>query len=262
MITLLTDFGAGSAFAAQMKGVILGINDQVHIVDVHHQVPPFDVAEAAVTIGSYYKCFPEGTIHLCVVDPGVGSARRPIIARAAPYFFVGPDNGIFSAIYGSVAVVDVVHITADHFFRRPVSSTFHGRDIFAPVAAWLSRGVAVSDFGTAIGDYAQFMLPSARSVTLREIEGEIVGFDSFGNAITNIRGESVESARSRGGFSKVSITVADRDVPYVEFFAGAPPDALSAVVGSSGCIELFLYRGSAATVCQLKSGQKVRVLFS
>lgn len=247
---------------AQMKGAILCINERVHIVDVHHRIPPFDVAEAAITIRPYFRFFPEGTIHLCIVDPGVGSARRPIIVQAGSHFFVGPDNGIFSAVYADAPRADVFHVTAERFFRHPVSSTFHGRDVFAPVAAWLSRGVETSEFGPTIDDYEVIALRGPRSVTESEIEGEIVAIDSFGNAITNITGESIESARSRGGFSKATIVLGAREVPRVACFADALPSSLSAVVGSSGCIELFLYRGNAASECELRVGQVVRVLFS
>lgn len=245
-----------------MKGAILSLNDQVHIVDVHHQIPPFDIVQAAHTVDSYYKCFPDGTIHLCVVDPGVGSARRPIIVRVAPYFFVGPDNGIFSAVYRSAPRMEVVHITATHYFRHPVSATFHGRDIFAPVAARLSMGVPMREFGEVIEDYELLSLSSPVRVSEAEIEGEIVTLDSFGNAITNITGESVEYTRSHGGFSKATITVGAREIPHVACFADAVPGSLSAVTGSSGYIELFLYQGSASVAYSLKPAQRVRVLFS
>ncbi|HEU5459805.1 MAG TPA: SAM-dependent chlorinase/fluorinase [Pyrinomonadaceae bacterium] len=152
MITLLTDFGTVDYFVGAVKGAILSVNPRVVIVDITHEIPPQDVEAAAFTLLASYQTFPLGTIHVAVVDPGVGSARRPIVVRAGKQFFVGPDNGIFTYIYDREPSHQVVHVTSEKYFRPSPSSTFHGRDIFAPVAAELSNGVKPEALGPRITD--------------------------------------------------------------------------------------------------------------
>ena len=151
-ITLLTDFGTADYFVGAVKGAILSVNPQAVIVDITHEIPPQDIEAGAFTLLAAYKTFPAGTIHVAVVDPGVGSARRPIIVRANEQFFVGPDNGLFTYIYDREPSHRTFHVTAEKYFRPNRSSTFHGRDIFAPVAAALSNGVKPEEFGPRITD--------------------------------------------------------------------------------------------------------------
>ena len=180
VITLLTDFGLQDTFVGQMKGVLYSIHNDIHIIDLSHGIAPHGIKEGAVTIGMCYDYFPPETIHLCVVDPGVGSGRRPIIVAADNHYFVGPDNGIFSAIYKTSQNAKVVHITSEDYFLKKKGTTFHARDIFSPVAAWLSRGVAIEKFGKAIHDYMKLDLPQVRKTTEKSIEGEIIYIDIAG----------------------------------------------------------------------------------
>ena len=152
LITLLTDFGTADYFVGAMKGVIFSINPTARVVDITHEIPPHDIRAGAFTLHAVYKSFPPQTIHVAVVDPGVGSTRRPILVVGGDQFFVGPDNGLFGYVYEREPRCRVFHLTREEYFRRPVSQTFHGRDIFAPVAAALSRGVEPPELGDEIKD--------------------------------------------------------------------------------------------------------------
>ena len=156
IITLTTDFGTNDHLVGVMKGVILSINPEVNIVDITHSVLAHDLLDGALTIGQAYKYFPPKTVHLVVVDPGVGSARRPILVAGDTHYFVAPDNGVLSSVYDQTEALYVWNIISEHYFRQPVSKTFHGRDIFAPVAAWLTKSWQSSAFGEAITDFARF----------------------------------------------------------------------------------------------------------
>lgn len=249
-------------FVGQMKGVILSINDDVNIVDIHHEITPYQVPSAAFALETYYDRFPKGTIHICIVDPGVGSRRRPIIVSDGTYFFVGPDNGIFSLIYKNQAPVEVLHITSREYFQEPVSSTFHGRDIFAPVAAWLSKGTALSRFGERITEYEKIAIPLPDFTPGTVIHGEIISIDHFGNAITNITGHDIEKAKQESGLASITIVFHERKVPLMRFYADAEGNALHALLGSNGFLELFAYQGNAAETYDLKYGDRIQVLLS
>src|SRR5258708_7772082 len=166
IITLLTDFGSQDYFVSAMKGVILSINPQARIVDITHEIPPQDIRAASFNLLAVYKNFPAGTIHVAVVDPAVGSARRAVIVQCAGQFFVGPDNGVFNWIYEREEGALALHLTNEKFFSHPVSHTFHGRDVFAPAAAALSNGVALKEFGPTIDDLIQI-----ESLEPRRIDG-------------------------------------------------------------------------------------------
>src|SRR5215470_11972686 len=153
IITFTTDFGLSDHFVGAMKGVILSISSEVRLVDICNSVQSFDLLDGALAIAESYALFPTDTIHLVVVDPGVGSARRPLLVRAGRYFFIAPDNGVLSLVYAREERVSVRHITASHYFLQPVSQTFHGRDIFAAVAGHLSKGVVPEKFGDVITDF-------------------------------------------------------------------------------------------------------------
>src|SRR6266850_4082258 len=165
IITLLTDFGSQDYFVGAMKGAILSVNPAAQIVDITHEIPPQDIEVGAFNLLAVYQDFPAGTIHLAVVDPGVGSARKPILIECGEQFFVGPDNGIFSWICEREGGGRAIHLTNEAFFRHPVSPTFHGRDIFAPVAAALSTGVVMTEFGEKLSEYVRLdpLLPAVRS---------------------------------------------------------------------------------------------------
>ena len=242
VITLLTDFGTADYYVGAVKGAILSVNPLAVIADITHEIPPQDVAAGAFTLLAAYKTFPAGTIHVAVVDPGVGSARRPIIVSANDQFFVGPDNGIFTYIYDREPSHRTFHVTSDRYFRPSPSTTFHGRDIFAPVAAALSKGVAVEDFGVAIDD--EVRLP-ALETPLR-----IIHIDRFGNCVTNI-------TRDRLGAEK-SIVINGRTIrEFRKFYGERDTGSLFAIWGSAGFLEISVNGGSAAKVLGAKRGDAV-----
>src|SRR6202050_781811 len=161
--TLTTDYGNSDHLVGAMKGVILGINPEAEVVDITHQVLPFDLLDGAMAIGLAYSYFPPKTIHLVVVDPGVGTPRRPILVAGDQHYFVAPDNAVLSGVCDQTEALYVWHITSEHYFRNPVSNTFHGRDIFAPVAAWLSKSWQTSSFGEPITDFVRFAIPKPKA---------------------------------------------------------------------------------------------------
>ena len=238
VITLLTDFGTADYFVGAVKGAILSVNPSVTIVDLTHEIPPQDVGEGAFTLLAAYRTFPAGTIHVAVVDPGVGSTRRPIIVSANEQFFVGPDNGLFSYIYDREASHRIVHVTADLYFRREISTTFHGRDIFAPVAAALSKGIAIEEFGVEIDDAVR--LPSL------ETPPRIIHIDHFGNCVTNI-------ARDVKGLVVNGRTISE----FRRFYGAGDDESPFAIWGSAGFLEIAVNGGSAARVLGVKRGDEV-----
>jgi S-adenosyl-L-methionine hydrolase (adenosine-forming) len=262
MITLLTDFGLTDYFVPAVKGVILTINPTVQIVDLTHDVAAQDVEAAAFTLGACYGYFPPGAIHVAVVDPGVGSARRALIVEvsgeAGDYFFVGPDNGIFSYVYAREGRVRVFQLTRAEYFHAPVSATFHGRDVFAPIAAWLSRGVTPETMGVVIDDYVKFAIPSPR-VDGAEIKGCVLHVDRFGNLITNltVRELSVEE----GAPTPRQLHVAGHTITQfgTHYAQAAQPDELLAYLGSAGYWELALRNSSAAQFTGAQRGAEIRL---
>ena len=263
VITLTTDFGLRDHFVGVMKGVILSVNPEVELVDISHEIDSYDVTDAALTLAQSYHYFPPSTIHLVVVDPGVGSARRPILAATAGHKFVAPDNGVLSLVYQREEAVEVRHLTADHYWLNPVSKTFHGRDIFAPVAGWLSKGVAPENFGNLITDYVKIALP--RPARRREadklwIDGAVLRVDKFGNLITNITPEDVPELFAQNA-PRFRIIINQREVAGVrQSFAEGQPSEIFAIVGSSGFLEIDTNRGSAAEALDAGLGAAVTVV--
>ena len=247
-IALLTDFGSADYFVGAMKGAILSINPDAAIVDITHEIPAQDVAAGAFTLLAAYDVFPAGTIHVAVVDPGVGSTRRPIVVSALDQFFVGPDNGIFTYIYDRSPSFETFHITATNYFRHPVSTTFHGRDIFAPVAAALSTGLDVSSLGPRITDPIRLSIPL-------EPDGpnaHIIHIDRFGNLITNIT-RDVFTEGTKLNINGRVITA------FRNFFGGnvGPSDEPFAIWGSAGFLEIAVNCGSAADFFGAQKGDSV-----
>ena len=235
-IALLTDFGTSDYYVGAMKGVILSIDPSAVIVNITHEVAPQNIASAAFILRACYRDFPDGTIFLCVVDPGVGSERRAIIAQTDRYIFVGPDNGLFSFVLDERATLYAIENEA--YFHQPVSSTFHGRDIFAPAAAHISKGVAPNEFGPRIDDPVVLAESKSRHLDENTIEGRVIHIDRFGNLVTNIL------AKSANRSSKIDIageTIVSLQSSYAA--AGSGPFA---IVGSAGFIEISVKNGSAA----------------
>ncbi len=257
IITLTTDYGTSDHLVGTMKGVILKINPDARIVDINHHVLPFDLLDGALAIGQAYRYFPPRTVHVVVVDPGVGSQRRPILVTGEQQYFVAPDNGVLSLVYEREANFSVRHITAEHYFQHPVSNTFHGRDIFAPVGAWLTKNWQPQSFGEEIFDFIRFTLPKPKRSggTLR---GMVVRVDRFGNLVTNFTTDDIPEVltqskpfRLRVGKKKITTLRA--------IYNDAPAGEPFALVGSSGFLEISVNKGSAARVLGVARGAEVSV---
>jgi hypothetical protein len=245
LITLTTDFGASDYFVGAMKGAILAVNPDAHLVDITHEIPAQDIEAGAFTLFAAHQTFPAGAIHLAVVDPGVGSARRAIAAMTEKYFFVAPDNGLLSFIYDAEPSIKVFDITNECFFRHPVSTTFHGRDVFAPIAGALSRGVAPAELGEEITDFVRFEIKKPRTIDENTIEAEIFHIDRFGNCLVNLkRGDLPQHFLERG--FRVETTGAEIQ-RLQKFYAEANETGeLFIIFGSAGFLELIAFRDSAA----------------
>jgi len=259
IITLTTDFGTADPFVGTMKGVILGINPDARIVDLSHEVAPHDIVDGAFRLRASFAHFPPATIHVVVVDPGVGSARRPILMTSEHHRFVAPDNGVLTMVPDVETVGSVYHMTAEHYFRSPVSNTFHGRDVFAPAAAWLSRGLEPAKFGDPIGDWVRLDLPKARISSSGAIKGTLLSSDRFGNAITNIPRELVEVVRQKspGALSlRTTKHLVTREVRAYEEITG---DAPAFLFNSLDLVEIALNRRSAIRALGLKRGDPIEL---
>lgn len=241
LITLLTDFGTADGYVGEMKGVLATRAPAAAMLDITHDIPPQDVESARLVVARTWRRFPERTVHLVVVDPGVGSKRRAIAVQAEGRFLVGPDNGVLSPAL-LMAGARVVQLAVP----PGASPTFHGRDVFAPAAAELARGIALDALGTLVSDPVIRRTAEPQRLADGAIAGEVIAIDRFGNAITNILG-------IRGG----SIEVDGRTLPVARTYADVESGAATAVVGSSGLIELAVRDGSAAAVLGLSRGSAV-----
>lgn len=269
LITLTTDFGTEDAYVAAMKGVILSINPGTTMVDICHTIEPQNIAQAAFLISTVYEYFPRDTIHMVIVDPEVGSQRRAIILKIPGIFFVAPDNGVLSYVIGTSEKktpapqesraelrelptgFQAVALTNPGFWHRPVSSTFHGRDIFAPVAAHLSLGTPIEEFGDVINSLFAFPVTHPRTGATGELIGHIIHIDRFGNLITDIKKEDLPSG-------EVSLEVGGQRIEGLST-AYAERDRLLALIGSSGYLEIALRNGSAAITLGAKIGDTVKI---
>jgi S-adenosylmethionine hydrolase len=256
LITLLTDFGERDYFVASMKGVILNINPQAHIVDLSHHVTPHDVADAAYLLKSCYRYFPDGTIHVAVVDPGVGSARRPLLVSSSRYFFVGPDNGLFTYVCQEETGVEVRQIENRQYRLDSDGATFDGRDLFAPAAAWLTKGQPLGSYGRLVANYERLSTPEP-AWAQHAMSGQIVYIDRFGNLITNLTTYHVKEV---SGLTK-------RSAPYIRL-GGITIDGLlrsyaegssepQALINSNGYVEVFVKEGRAADRLNIARGARV-----
>lgn len=258
IITLLTDFGLSDYYVAAMKGVILGRNQAVHIVDISHEISSQNILSAAYVLFGAYDYFPAGTIHLVVVDPGVGSSRRPIVAKTGPYYFVGPDNGVFSFVLRHTANYLAFEITNRSLFATQISNTFHGRDIFAPVAAALSLGVPPHEIGKELSTVQ--MLPETVQVAASSVESSIIHIDRFGNCVTGIERAVLSDGKVPQTFLLYAGRSQIRQQKRFYLEEVAEPNAPFVVWGSAGFLEISLASSSAADHLELGIGDSVRLL--
>jgi len=253
IITLLTDFGTDDTYVGMMKGVIAAINPEANVIDLTHAIEPQDVVGAAFALGSAFAYFPEGAVHVAVVDPGVGSARKIVCMKTARHLFLAPDNGLLTLVAQRETPTLLVEVTERRYFLPQVSRTFHGRDVFAPVAARLSLGLNPTRLGPRLRDIVRLDFPQP----LAEPGGwrcQVIHVDRFGNLITNLPGDKIRS------HERVLIKVGRRRIHGIRHsYAEAGPGELLAVVGSSGHIEIAVNLGSAAETLRLGRGATVRV---
>ena len=256
IITLLTDFGLKDPYVASMKGVVLSINPQCTLIDITHQVSPHDIKEGAFTLAQTYSTFPKGTIHLAVVDPGVGSARKPVLLVTKNYFFVGPDNGLFTLALKREKLKKVIALCKMEFFLPTVSSTFHGRDVFAPVAASLSLGVKPESFGPSIKSWHHIPFPKP-AVKQGKLIGEIVHVDAFGNLVSNIDRKSLHQFSKDYSFN---IRIGRRNISGLKkgYWEGKRNEPM-ALFGSAGFLEISIREENAQKTLKVKKGDRVEV---
>ncbi len=252
LITLTTDFGLADSYVGAMKGVILGIDPTATIVDISHDIAPQDVREAAYIIYTAYPYFPPDTVHVVVVDPGVGSRRRALALRTAQACFLAPDNGVLSYVLAREGMREAVSLTNSRYHRRTVSHTFHGRDIFAPVAAHLARGVPLTEVGEPLTEIVTFSLPQPRVLPDGDVVGHVLHIDRFGNLILDVR----EGDFILGG--GIILEVAGRRIQGLgRTFTDVSAGELVAYIGSSGHLEIASREGNAAQSLGVKRGDKI-----
>ncbi len=260
IITLTTDFGSNDHFVGVMKGVILDIVPEAQVIDICHSVQAFDVLDGALTISQAYSYFPTRTIHMVIVDPGVGTARRPIVASCDKYHFVAPDNGVLSLVYAREPRMHVRHITSEHYFLQPVSNTFHARDIFSPVAAYLAKEVDSLKFGEEVEDYVRFSAPKPKAVDENRLRGVVLKVDRFGNLITNITPQ--DAPLLLGAETKAfKIVIGTREITEVHnAYAEGAPGEVFGILGSMGFLEIAANRGAAAQLTGAGKGSDVTIV--
>ncbi len=259
VVTLLTDFGEQDYFVASMKGVILGINPQARIVDLSHQVPPHQIEAAAYLLKASYRYFPDGTVHVAVVDPGVGTARRALLVSTSRYHFIAPDNGLLSYIYQEELSVEVRPIENKQYRLDSEGATFDGRDVFAPAAAWLTKGQQPGSYGRLIQDYVRLPIPEP-SVQGGTLIGQIVYVDHFGNLISNIGPYHLRELQGVTRRAEVRLRIGGTEIEgLVKSYAAGPKSAPGALLNSNGQVEIFLQEGSAAEFLKCRQGDRLEL---
>jgi hypothetical protein len=256
IITLLTDFSNKDGFVGTMKGVILSINPRVELVDISHEVSRHNTLEASVVLRTSYHFFPKGTIHLVVIDPEVGGSRRAILVETEKYFFVGPDNGALSFALENEKIKKVVELTNTKYFSHDVSNTFHGRDVFAPVAAHLAKGVPASKFGTLTKEYRRFTLLSPR-IHRHGVSGKVIYIDHFGNLVTNISGGMAIKLAQK----KIAVNIKNFKIDKIsKTYTDSPAGQVMAVIGSNDCLEIAVNQGNASEILKAKEGTEIDMI--
>jgi S-adenosylmethionine hydrolase len=259
LITLLTDFGTRDYFVASMKGVILSIHPEAGIIDLSHEISPQDIAGAAYLLKSCYRYFPEGTIHVAVVDPGVGTHRRPLLISTSRYFFIGPDNGLFTHVCAEDSPVEIRQIENRQYRLDAAGTTFDGRDLFAPAAAWLAQGLTPASFGRVLPTCEQ--LPRHKPMWKQgTLMGEVVHIDRFGNVISNVTGSELAEVRTLTKRQAPRIRIAGCSIDgLVSSYSEGAPDRPCALINSNGQLEIFVRDGDAAKLLETERGAPVEL---
>jgi len=261
LVTLTTDFGLNDYFVGTIKGVILNINPSALIVDICNSIQSFDVLDGALTIAQAYSYFPVDTLHVVVVDPGVGSERRPLLITTEKHMFLAPDNGVMSLVYERAERLSVRHITASHYFLQPISQTFHGRDVFAACAGWLSKGVEAPKFGDEITDFLRFSAPKPKPVGEKAFKGVVLKSDKFGNLITNFTPIEVPQLFTAEP-PAFRIQVGKAEVTKIRTaYAQGQPGELFGILGSMGYLEISANRAAANRLVGADKGSEVNIAF-
>ncbi len=257
-IALLTDFGLDDNFVGVMKGVILNINPNVNLVDISHSIKPHDISEAAFLLRGTFKYFSKGTIFLVVIDPGVGTGRKPVIVRTKSYFFIGPDNGVLSLAAEEDGIKDIIQIKDKTYFLKPVSTTFHGRDIFAPAAAHISKGKTPTSLGKLERNMKRLNIPEVL-VDKNTLKGRIIHIDRFGNLTTNIKRDLF--TQFSGSNRKFRIRIRNKSINRIsQSYQAVKPGYPLAIFGSSGYLEISVNRKSAKDYFNAKKGTGIGVI--
>ena len=275
-IALLTDFGTKDYFVAAMKGAILSINKNAQIVDLTHEIEPQNIKSASFMLRACYRNFPKHTIFVAVVDPGVGSSRRAILVETDEYFFIAPDNGLLNFMFNQgrsprvskgvndsgsknaltnvrASAFKIYELSNKQFLAPIVSATFHGRDIFAPIAAHLSNGVNPNEFGSELTDYKRFEEAKPRKISETEIEAEIIHIDRFGNLITNLKTKDLPA--------KFALEIGEKKIEKLQnYFAEAEKSEIFMIFGSAEFLEIVAFQDSAENLLQAEVGQKIKVI--
>jgi len=262
IITLTTDFGLQDHYVGVLKGVILGINPRAQLVDISHNVTSFSITEAAFSVAAAYPYFPRGTIHVVIVDPGVGSSRRPVAAHIKDQYFVAPDNGALSLVLEAEPQAEVVEAADRRYFLSEVGHTFHGRDVFAPLAAWLSRGIKLEDLGSHLLDPVKLKFPVPEFLPDGNLAGQIIHIDKFGNLISNIPAPILQEALNKSGKSNYQIYLGGRSITrIVEYYAQGKEGEPCVLFGSTGRLEIAANKAGADKILGIGLGTKFIVNF-
>jgi len=261
IIGLITDFGTkGQHYISSIKGVILNINPEVIIVDISHNITPFSIIEASYIITTTYKYYPKGTVFIIVVDPGVGSSREILAVKTVDnYYFVGPNNGIFLGVFESNKFSECIEIKNEDYFIKPISKTFHGRDIMAPIAANITKGIPLSNFGVNFNPSKLNSYPiELNKINDKEIRCTIQYIDDFGNIITNIKAGSL--SLKDGATLKIKLKQTEISGKFVQFFEEGKKNSILFLIGSSGFLEISKNQGDAAVDFGVCVGDSITVL--
>jgi len=254
IITLTTDFGTKDGYVGTVKGAIFSLNPRAEIVDISHEIPPQNIVAGAFCLFNSCSFFPKGTIHLAVVDPGVGSRRKALLVQTQKYFFVGPDNGIFSLALRREKLQKIIHLINSKYFLYQISPTFHGRDIFAPVAAYLSLGIDPDEFGPQIKEIQNLPLPAVKK-TKTNIAGQIIHIDNFGNLVSNVTAEGFAE------YKNMKVRIKKSVIPRLSrTFAEVRKGDLVAYMGSSNFLEIGIREGNAHLGLKAKLGDRLELI--